>query len=75
MDEGAQDVANVSLVQIQRYLKGVNYSVHKNDLLKHVHDQGGDESVRATLEKLPDKTYETPASVSEAIGQTGRMNG
>jgi Protein of unknown function (DUF2795) len=62
-------MADVNPVQVQKYLKGVDYPVHKNDLLKHVHDQGGDESVRATLEKLPDKTYETPADVSEAIGQ------
>jgi Protein of unknown function (DUF2795) len=62
-------MANVNPVQVQKYLQGVNYPVHKNDLLKHVHDQGGDENVRATLEKLPDKTYQTPADVSEAIGQ------
>jgi len=62
-------MANVNPVQVQKDLKGVNYPVRKNDLLKHVHDQGGDESVRATLEHLSDKTYETPADVSEAIGQ------
>jgi hypothetical protein len=47
----------------------VDYPVSKNDLLKHVQDQGGDESVRGTLEKIPDKTYQTPSDVSEAIGQ------
>ena len=47
----------------------MDYPVSKNDLLKQVHDQGGDENVRATLEKLPDKTYQTPADVSEAIGR------
>ena len=62
-------MAKVNPVQVQKYLKGVDYPVSKNDLLKHVHDQGGDESVHATLEKLPDKTYQTPADVSEAIGR------
>jgi hypothetical protein len=61
----------VNPVQVQKYLKGVDYPVSKNDLLKQVHDQGGDENVHATLEKLPDKTYQTPADVSEAIGQIG----
>jgi hypothetical protein len=63
------DMDKVNPVQVQKYLKGVDYPVSKNDLLKQVQDQGGDESVRATLEKLPDKTYQTPADVSEAIGQ------
>jgi hypothetical protein len=63
------DMANVNPVQVQKYLKGVDYPVSKNDLLKSVDDQGADENVRATLEKLPDKTYQTPADVSEAIGQ------
>jgi hypothetical protein len=62
-------MAKANPVQVQKYLKGVDYPVSKNDLLKHVDDQGGDKSVRATLEKLPDKTYQTPADVSEAIGQ------
>jgi hypothetical protein len=59
----------VNPVQVQKSLKGVNYPASKNDLLKQVDDQGGDEDVRATLEKLPDKTYQTPVDVSEAIGQ------
>jgi hypothetical protein len=63
------DMDKVNPVQVQKYLKGVDYPVSKNDLLKQVDDQGGDKSVRATLEKLPDKTYQTPADVSEAIGQ------
>jgi hypothetical protein len=63
------DMDNVNPVQVQKYLKGVDYPVSKNDLLKHVQDQGGDESVRGTLEKIPDKTYQTPSDVSEAIGQ------
>jgi hypothetical protein len=62
-------MANVNPVQVQKYLKGVNYPASKNDLLKQADDQGGDKDVRATLEKLPDKTYQTPVDVSEAIGQ------
>ena len=30
---------------------------------------GADEDVRATLERLPDEEYESPADVSEALGK------
>ena len=43
-------MANVNPVQVQKYLKGVDYPVSKNDLLKSVDDQGANQNVRATLE-------------------------
>ena len=62
-------MAVVNPVQVQKFLKGVDYPASKQDLLSHAQQQGADESVRATLEQLPDKTYETPVDVSEAIGK------
>jgi hypothetical protein len=47
-------MAKVNPVQVQKYLKGVNYPISKNDLLQQVDDQGGDESVRATLRQIRD---------------------
>ncbi len=44
----------------------------KADLLKYAQQHGADESVCATLERLPDQTFEGPVSVSKAIGELDR---
>jgi len=61
-------MAKVNPVQIQKDLKGIDYPVNKQDLIKHAQQQGADENVCSTLEQLPDQQYETPAEVSKAIG-------
>lgn len=62
-------MAKVNPVQLQKDLKGMNYPASKQDLLKHAQQKGADENVCATLEKLPDREYETPTDVSKAVGQ------
>ena len=59
----------VNPIQIQKFLKGVDYPASKSDLLENADRQGADEDVRATLEQLPDEEFETPADVSQAIGK------
>jgi hypothetical protein len=61
-------MAKVNPIQLQKFLKGVDYPVSKQDLLKHIEQQGADEDVRATLEQLPDQQFQTPADVSKAVG-------
>ena len=61
-------MAVVNPVQIQKFLKGVDYSASKQDLIEHAKEQGADENVCSTLEQMPDEQYETPADVSKAIG-------
>ena len=61
---------SVNPIQIQKYLKGVNYPASKSDLLENAEREGADEDVRTTLEGLPDQYYETPADVSKALGKT-----
>ena len=59
----------VSPIEIQKFLKGVDYPASKSDLLKNVEREGAVEDVRATLERLPDEEFESPADVSEALGK------
>jgi len=61
-------MATVNPIQIQKFLKGVDYPASKQDLVKHAKQQGADENVCSTLEQLPDEEYETPADVSKGIG-------
>ena len=59
----------VNPIQIQKFLKGVDYPASKEDLLANAERNGADEDVRATLAQLPDEDYETPADVSQALGK------
>jgi hypothetical protein len=58
----------VNPIQIQKYLKGINYPASKRDLLENAEREGADEDIRTTLEQLPDQEYENPADVSKALG-------
>ena len=60
-------MAHANPIQIQKYLKGVDYPANKRALLKAARDQGADDSIVASLEQLPDEEFQTPADVSEAF--------
>jgi hypothetical protein len=60
----------INPIQIQKFLKGVNYPASKSDLLENAEQQGADEDARTALEQLPDEEYESPADVSKALGNS-----
>ncbi|MFQ4135978.1 DUF2795 domain-containing protein [Nodosilinea sp. PGN35] len=62
-------MATVNPIQVQKFLKGMEYPASKQDVLDHAKQQGADENVCSTLEQMPDQEFETPADVSKAIGQ------
>lgn len=62
-------MAKVRLIEIQKYLKGINYLVGKEDLIKHAEKNGADETLRSLLSELPEDEFETPAEVKKAIGR------
>jgi hypothetical protein len=55
-------------VSVQAFLEGVNYPTRKGDLLREAKNRRANEEVRATIERLPDRRFEDPNEVSEAIG-------
>lgn len=62
-------MAKVNPIQLQKYLKGVDYPASKQTILEAAEQHGADEDLRATLERLPDEEFNTPADVSKAVGQ------
>lgn len=54
-------------IQIQKYLKGVDYPASKEQLIENARKLGADENICASLEQLPDDEFQTPADVSEAF--------
>lgn len=59
---------NLNPVQVQKYLKGVDYPARKDDLIKTAEAEGADQNVRSALDKLPNEEFRTPADVSKALG-------
>ena len=65
-------MASVNPIQLEKYLKGVDYPANKNDLIKRAEQNGADQQVLDTLKQLPDRTFEGPSGVSKAVGAMDR---
>lgn len=61
--------AHVNPIQLQKFLKGLDYPVRKEDLIARAAELGADQNVCDTLKELPDEVYEAPIDVSEAVGR------
>lgn len=68
-------MAKVSPIQVEKFLKGLDYPVSKKDLIKYAQQHGADQNVLAVLSRLPDQTYDGPVGVSKAIGEIDREEG
>jgi predicted outer membrane protein len=60
-------MAHANPIQIQKYLKGVDYPASREQLIENAKRLGADENICASLEQLPDEHFQTPADVSEAF--------
>ncbi len=60
-------MANVSPIEIQKALGGVNYPADKEDLIKNAEKKAANDDVLSALKDLPDKKYETPADVNKEV--------
>lgn len=58
----------VSPVQVQKFLH-LDYPADRNQLIEAARSQNAPEDVIATLQKLPERTYNGPNAVSEEIGK------
>ncbi|MDX2240071.1 MAG: DUF2795 domain-containing protein [Leptolyngbyaceae cyanobacterium bins.302] len=62
-------MTKVNPIQMQKFLKGMDYPAGKKELIEHAKRSGADDNVCSTLEQLPDDQFETPAEVSKAVGK------
>lgn len=56
-------------IQIQKFLKGVDYPASRKDLVDTASRNGADENVLYTLRQIPERTYEGPSGVAKEIGK------
>lgn len=55
-------------IQVQKFLGGIDYPASKQDIVSSAKNSGADDNVLDALNALPDRTYDAPTAVSEAIG-------
>jgi hypothetical protein len=56
-------------IQVQKYLKGLNYPVQKKDILQKAKANGAEQMMLDRLQALPEQSYERPTDVTKAIGK------
>lgn len=56
-------------IEVQKYLGGVDYPASGNDLAEAARANGAGEDVIKALQNISGDTFETPAEVSEALGE------
>jgi len=54
-------------IQLQKFLGGVDYPADKSTLVSTAEKAGADQEVMDALNGLPERRYEGPTEVSEAV--------
>jgi hypothetical protein len=54
-------------IQVQKFLGGIDYPASKEDIVRTAKDAGADDEVLDALEGIPDREYDGPTGVSEAV--------
>jgi hypothetical protein len=58
----------VNPIQLQKFLRGVDYPADKNTLVERARANGADDNVLDTLRRLGADSFNSPNDVSEALG-------
>lgn len=58
---------NPKFIEVQKYLGGVDYPANKDELVRSAEESGAGGEVLDWLRSLPDRDYESPTEVSEAV--------
>lgn len=59
----------VNPIEVEKYLKGMDYPAKKEDLIKHAQQQRAPQEVLETLKQVPNETFRKPTDVAKAIGE------
>lgn len=62
-------MAKVSVIDITKSLKGVDFPAEKEDLIEYARDNGADEDVIHMMEEMPEEEYGSMSDVMSAFGE------
>ncbi len=68
-DQGKTKQGHVNPIQVQKFLKGVDYPCSKQDLINKAKQEGADQNVIETLQNMPMDRFNSPNDVAQAIGK------
>ncbi|WP_261556624.1 DUF2795 domain-containing protein [Frankia tisae] len=54
-------------IEAQKFLKGVDYPADRASIVKKAKENGADESLIRTLEKIPERQYSGPNAISKEL--------
>lgn len=54
-------------IQVQKFLGGLDYPAAKDDIVRMAESKGADDNVLNALRGIPDREYDGPTGVSEAV--------
>ena len=63
---------SVSPVEVEKYLKGIDYPAKKQDLMKYAQQNGAPQEILNVVKQLPEETFNRPTDVAKAVGEVDR---
>jgi hypothetical protein len=60
---------DVNPIQLQKSLSGVDYPATKDELVKTAREHKADKDIIQALESMPDRRYDGPNAVSQALAK------
>lgn len=68
-------MANATPIQVEKYLKGVDYPADKETLVECAKRNGAKQDICERIEHLPDKQFSKPTDVARALSESGQSKG
>lgn len=62
-------MASVNPVQIEKYLRGVDFPAGKNDVIQCAEDNEAPDEVLSALNRLGDYQYNSPVDITKEVGR------
>lgn len=60
-------MAKPTPIEMEKYLKGVDYPASKEDLLESAKRNGAEQQICEVIQSLPDRCFEKPTDVTKAL--------
>jgi hypothetical protein len=65
-------MASVNPIQLQKFLKGIDYPAGKDKILSTAEGNDADDNVMEALRAIPDREYDGPNAVSHELSESGQ---
>jgi hypothetical protein len=60
---------HVSPARVEKYLAGIHYPADKEKLVANAKQKSAPQDVMSMVQRLPEKTYNSPIDITKAIGK------